>query len=113
MANKTDGALRDKFDVVHDLNMDSREIHTALTESEYALIAHAVECEEARGVNIDGVAGVEVDVPGTGIALPLYHGDVCVGALYMQSPNENWLTLGDVLFLGSATQYLGVVIGQE
>jgi len=101
-----------KFELIHDLNMESRDIHRDLTESEHVLIQSTVEAREARGVNIDGVQGTEVDVAGSALAIPLYHGDECVGALYLHSPAENWMTLGDVLFLGSATQYLGVIIGQ-
>ena len=101
------------FKVLHGLNMKTRENHQEPTESELALIAQSVENREPKGFNIDGVDGVEVDVEGTALALPLYHAEACVGALYLQSANAGWLTLGDVLFLASATQYLGVVIAQD
>lgn len=105
---KLDGG---NLEVIHDLNMDSRDIHTALTESELTLIRSAIEASQPRGVNIDGVPGSEVDVPGTALVLPLYHGDECAGAFYIQSPQTSWMVLGDVLFLTGATQYLGVILG--
>lgn len=92
--------------------MDSRDIHNTLTESELTLIRSAIEASQPRGVNIDGIPGSEVDVPGTALALPLYHGDECAGAFYIQSPQTSWLALGDVLFLTGATQYLGIILGR-
>ncbi|MBT6180042.1 MAG: diguanylate cyclase [Deltaproteobacteria bacterium] len=100
-----------KLEVIHNLNMDSRETHPSLRDSELALIQSALDSNQPRGVDIDGVPGSEVDVAGTALALPLYHRDECTGVLYMQSPQNAWLGLGDVLFLCSATRHLGIIVG--
>jgi hypothetical protein len=101
-----------KLEVIHSMNLESRDGNTALTESELTLIQTAMESSQPYGANIDGVPAVEVDVEGTALVLPLYQGDECTGALYLQSPKMSWLALGDVLFLAGSTRYLGVMLGE-
>lgn len=100
------------LEMVHNLNMESRDIQAGLTATEKALIQDALDAQEPRGVMVDGLTGPELDVEGTAVALPLFHGDDCSGVLYLRSPAEHWLTLGDILFLASATRYLGIIVGR-